>query len=197
MPRKSRTEASETRSRILASAQMLFVKRGFAATPTSLIAKQAGVTEGALFNHFPDKKRLFAEILSDLQREYDRNVRIAALGDGSGMAIDALRRGFAASLHFARNPAYSRIVMAEGRAVIGDAEWARIDSGMGHKSIEYGLRAVAAEREIAKANFKEISILVLGMLNEMIFAVQRKELADPKTSLKMIEDAMFLWLGSN
>ncbi len=197
MARKSRAEATETRLRIMAAAQVLFAKRGFAGTPTALIAKQAGVTEGALFNHFKDKKALFGEILGDLQRSYDRNVRIAAMGNGGGTALDAMRRGFAASLRLARDPAYARIVLAEGRAVLGETEWGRIDSGMGRTSIEYGLRAIAAEHGKTDADFARISTLVLGMLNETNFALQRRELVDPQASLKLIEQAMAMWLELN
>jgi AcrR family transcriptional regulator len=195
MPRKSRAEAAETRNRILAAAQVLFAKRGFAATPTALIAQQAGVTEGALFNHFSDKKALFGEILRELQREYDRNVRVAAMGDGSGSALDRMRRGFAASLRLARNPAYARIVLGEGRTVLGEIDWGKIDSDMGRISTEYGLRAIAAENGIETADFRRIATLILGMLNETIFAEQRKELSDPQASLKLIEQAMKMWLG--
>ena len=194
MARKSRAEATETRLRIMAAAQVLFAKRGFAGTSTALIAKQAGVTEGALFNHFKDKKALFGEIVGELQRSYDRSVRIAAMGAGGGTALEAMRRGFAASLRFARDQAYARIVLAEGRTVLGETEWGRIDSGMGHTSIEYGLRAIVTENGKKGAEYSRIATLILGMLNETIFALQRKELSDPAASLKLIEQAMLGWL---
>ncbi|MFM5948853.1 MAG: TetR family transcriptional regulator [Novosphingobium sp.] len=194
MARKSRAEAAETRLRIMVVAQALFAKRGFAGTSTALIAKQANVSEGALFNHFKDKKVLFSEILLELQRDFDRGVRIAALGDGHGSALDSMRRGFAASVRLARDPTYARIVLAEGRAVLGDAEWARIDSGMGRISVEYGLKAVASEHGKSVTDLSRIATLILGMLNETVFALQRKELTDPAASLKLIEQAMLGWL---
>ena len=124
-------------------------------------------------------------------------LRAAAMGAGGGTALEAMRRGFAASLRFARDQAYARIVLAEGRTVLGETEWGRIDSGMGHTSIEYGLRAIATEHGKNGADFARIATLVLGMLNETILALQRKELADPQASLKLIEQAMAMWLELN
>ena len=43
---------TEKQISILESALELFSSKGFDAVPTSLIAKQAGVSEGLIFRHF-------------------------------------------------------------------------------------------------------------------------------------------------
>ncbi len=176
-------------------ARTLFVEQGYAATTTAAIARAAGVTEGAYFHHFKDKKSAFREILVTLQTDYDRAVREHALGDGASTPMDAMLRGCRASIQLARSPAFARIVMIEGRAVLGDAEWREIDSGMGALSAEYGLRAIAGMNGIADRDFKTMGLLVLGMLNEAIFAQIRGELsAGAEGTAALIGEAIRAWL---
>lgn len=44
------------------AALKLFIEYGFHATPTSKIAKEAGVANGTLFNYFPTKEQLINEL---------------------------------------------------------------------------------------------------------------------------------------
>ncbi len=67
----------DTRTKILASAQRLFARKGYDATTTRDLAEAAGVAEGTLFRHFPNKKAIlievatqgWVEILTDLLTE--------------------------------------------------------------------------------------------------------------------------------
>jgi AcrR family transcriptional regulator len=52
----------ETRKKILKAAEALFSKNGYDGVPTKKIAKEAGITEMTLFNHFSTKKLLLSEI---------------------------------------------------------------------------------------------------------------------------------------
>ncbi len=49
------------------SARELFAQKGFYATPTALIAKQAGVSNGILFHYFPTKDVLINALYNDLK----------------------------------------------------------------------------------------------------------------------------------
>jgi AcrR family transcriptional regulator len=48
---------------ILETALNLFAERGYEATPTSLIAKEAGVSEGLIFKHYVNKTNLLEEVV--------------------------------------------------------------------------------------------------------------------------------------
>lgn len=54
---------------IKAAAIRLFSENGFHATPTSLIAKEAGVSNGTLFHYFPTKEELINSLYIELKRE--------------------------------------------------------------------------------------------------------------------------------
>ncbi|MDX2283901.1 MAG: TetR/AcrR family transcriptional regulator [Bacteroidia bacterium] len=51
------------KDQILHAALRLFAARGYDRTPTSLIAKEAGVSSGLIFTHFGDKEGLLAGII--------------------------------------------------------------------------------------------------------------------------------------
>jgi AcrR family transcriptional regulator len=52
----------QTRTRILDAAQRLFAAQGFDGTTTRDLAQKAGVAEGTLFRHFPNKKSILVEV---------------------------------------------------------------------------------------------------------------------------------------
>lgn len=52
---------------ILTAALELFANEGFAATPTSKIAKKAGVSEGLIFRHFGSKQGLLDALMLEVE----------------------------------------------------------------------------------------------------------------------------------
>lgn len=63
MPRRTKEEAQETRERLLDAAEVLFQRDGVSVTSLNDIAREAGVTRGAVYWHFRDKADLFDAML--------------------------------------------------------------------------------------------------------------------------------------
>ena len=63
---------TEKQERILNTALELFATRGYAMVPTSLICKEAGVSEGLLFKHFGSKKGLLDAIMKDAEHRINQ-----------------------------------------------------------------------------------------------------------------------------
>lgn len=61
MSRKRNSELTE--KKIMEAALKLFAEQGYAGTPTSQIATEAGVSEGTIFKYFPKKKDLLSQLL--------------------------------------------------------------------------------------------------------------------------------------
>ena len=67
----------QTRTKILQAAQKLFARQGYDGTTTRDLASAAGIAEGTIFRHFPNKKAIlievatqgWVEILTDLLTE--------------------------------------------------------------------------------------------------------------------------------
>ncbi len=74
---KNSLPEKNTRQRILTAALSLFARQGYDGTTTKDLAHKAGVAEGTLFRHFPNKKAIlmevaiagWVEILTDLLTE--------------------------------------------------------------------------------------------------------------------------------
>lgn len=63
MVRRTREAAEATREAILDAAERVFLERGVSRSSLEHIAKDAGVTRGAIYWHFRDKSDLFAAML--------------------------------------------------------------------------------------------------------------------------------------
>ena len=62
-PPRSRKSSEERRSQILREAARCFGTRGFRGTTTRDVAAAVGITEAALYRHFPGKEAIYAAIL--------------------------------------------------------------------------------------------------------------------------------------
>ena len=63
MARRSKLDAEKTRSRILASALALFVRKGYERTTFTDIATRLKMTKGAVYWHFESKEALLIELI--------------------------------------------------------------------------------------------------------------------------------------
>ncbi len=83
-------ERKEKKAAIAGAAVRLFTERGFHGTPTSLIAREAGVSNGTLFHYFPTKEELinfaYFEVKSRMAEEIGRGV------DGEQANREKMRR---------------------------------------------------------------------------------------------------------
>lgn len=66
--------ATDKKRAIIAAALELFAQRGYSDTPTSAIAKAAGVAEGTIFHHFHSKNGILLTILKDVSDHFFREV---------------------------------------------------------------------------------------------------------------------------
>jgi AcrR family transcriptional regulator len=194
MARKTADEAAKTKAAIIAAAKKLFGKQGYAATTTSQIAMAAGVTEGAFFHHFKDKKALLAEVVRQLQKAYDRQVSLAAFAGIDPM--DQFLRGSREALRISQRREYLQIVLLDSPAVLGREEWKRIDAVLALATLEPSLRAVASPRTVDDRDLRPFALLVLGLLNEGCYALARGDtLASDDAIIDLLEMTVIDWLA--
>lgn len=65
--RRTKEDAEKTRCAILQAAEVLFLEKGVSHTSLDAIARQAGVTRGAVYWHFQNKAELFHEMLNQVR----------------------------------------------------------------------------------------------------------------------------------
>lgn len=84
-PRRIGAKGAETRRRLLEAAARLFYANGIAATSLDQIASAAGVTKGAIYDHFSAKNDLVFELLAS------RGSPLLGALDAAGPAPDQLQ----------------------------------------------------------------------------------------------------------
>ncbi len=72
MARKTAEEAERTRQKILASGAQVFAVSGFSCATLEIIAKQAGLSRGAVYWHFKGKEELLLAVLQDITLPVER-----------------------------------------------------------------------------------------------------------------------------
>jgi AcrR family transcriptional regulator len=127
-PRQVRAEL--TRERILTAAAHVLAEFGYAAGTTNRIAERARVSIGSLYQYFPNKDAILAELLT---RHLAPQEAAPGPGDVARPLVDVVRDMVRAAIgHHREDPRLLRLMMEEGprsRALIeqiGDVRAARV-----------------------------------------------------------------------
>jgi AcrR family transcriptional regulator len=163
--------AEATRGALVEAARTLFAERGYAGVGTEEIVKRAGVTRGALYHHFGDKKDLMRAVLHDLSRELAEASATAALAEtDQWQQILAATNAF---LDACTDPAIQRIVMTDAPSVLGWDEWREIDTQYGLGLVKASLEQAMETGLIARQPVDPLAHLVVGALDEAAMYISR------------------------
>jgi AcrR family transcriptional regulator len=172
--RTKHDERSEaTRGALIAAARALFALRGFAAVGTEEIVRAAGVTRGALYHQFADKRELFAAVFEQLEAELAQRMAKAAAGAPDPLA--ALRVGSDAWLEAATEPDVGRIVLLDGPAVLGWERWREIGMRHGLGLVEAALQAAMDAGLLAPQPVRPLAHVLIGAVDEAALYVATAE----------------------
>ena len=123
MAAKRRVETmEENRAKLIAAARKAFAEKGYAAASMDELTAEAGLTRGALYHNFGDKRGLLAAVVTQI----DAEMALQAQETGAQAADDweGLLAEGAAYIEMALVPDVQRIVLLDGPAVLGDpSQW--------------------------------------------------------------------------
>jgi AcrR family transcriptional regulator len=179
-----RTEA--TRGRLIATARRLFAEQGFAATSTEEILREAAVSRGALYHHFPSKTDLFRAAFEQVEDELTAQVSQSAAAGGETDPMRILQIGFDAFLDQCLNPEVQRIVMLDGPTVLGWDLWHELDERYAFGTIKTVLSVAADIGRIERPAVDPLAHLLLGAVMQAGMVVARSE--DPLAAKKAMTD---------
>ena len=175
-----RTQAERratTRRALLDAARSLFADKGYHGTAAEEIVGRAGLTRGALYHHFEDKKDLFRVVVDEMEGEIDEEIEAAERAQSS--LPEAVMAGYRAFVDAVLDPEMRRTFFLEGPAVLG-WEWREIDARHAVGKIEEGLEALIAEGFVEPQPVGPLARLINGTLLEAAFFVAVSE--DPETA---------------
>ena len=155
-------QVAQTRAALVAAGRQLFGQRGFAETSVDEIARQARVTTGALYHHFPTKAALFEAVFEQLHGEIlEASGRTAA---GARDEVEFLARGFEAFLDVILEPAAQRILVTDAPAVLGLARFTELDEKFAFTAIADRLRVARDAGRLRVDDPDTLARLFLGAL---------------------------------
>jgi len=175
-----RTQAQRratTRRALLDAARSLFAEKGYHETAAEEIVGRAGLTRGALYHHFADKKDLFRVVVDEMEGEIDEEIEAAERAQ-SGLP-EAVMAGYRAFVDAVLDPEMRGTFFLEGPAVLG-WEWREIDARHAVGKIEEGLEALIAEGFVEPQPVGPLARLINGTLLEAAFFVAASE--DPEAA---------------
>lgn len=112
----------ENRVKLIAAARSAFAEKGYSAASMDELTAEVGLTRGALYHNFGDKRGLLAAVVDQIDSEMAS--RAQQIGAGAGDDWQCLLAEGVAYVEMALDPEVQRIVLRDGPAVLGDpSQW--------------------------------------------------------------------------
>ncbi len=108
----------ETRAKLIQAARKAFATKGYAAASMDDLTAEAGLTRGALYHNFGDKKGLLQAVIDQIDAEM--MIRLRAVQDRSESRWSSFLNEGIAYIEMALEPEIQRIMLLDGPAVLGD-----------------------------------------------------------------------------
>ncbi|GGS36416.1 TetR/AcrR family transcriptional regulator [Actinokineospora fastidiosa] len=172
-PRKAavlRHDERSLREHLIATAERMIAAQGAAGLTVRAIAREAGVADGVLYNHFADKEELLAAALRAHVDSVERN--LPALPEpGTGTVEENLRA------HLDHGLALHRAILPAFTGLIGTPAVLARFAGLGDQDGDWRSRLVAylrAERELGRlpgpATVDAAAALLVGLCHEVVLS---------------------------
>jgi len=196
--RSKHAERSEaTRAALIGAARPLFAERGFAGVGTEEIVRAAGVTRGALYHQFRDKRDLFAAVFEQLEVEIAQRTGVAAAAAGTDDPLVELRAGAGAWLDACTEPDVQRIVLLDGPAVLGWELWREISLRYSLGLMEAVLQLAVDAGQIARQPVRPLAHVLLGAIDEAaLYVATAEDMTTARAEVGEVLDRLLAALGA-
>jgi AcrR family transcriptional regulator len=164
---------AENRAKLITAARIAFAEKGYAASSMDDLTANVGLTRGALYHNFGDKRGLLAAVVEQI----DSEMAMHAHKTGSEAADDwqGLLAEGAAYIKLALNPEVQRIVLLDGPAVLGDpSQWPSQNSCL--QSTKLTIEKLINQGVLKKIDTEASARLINGAaLNAALWVAASKE----------------------
>lgn len=178
--------SASTRKALVEVATELFTKQGYAGTSLDEIVAGARVTKGALYHHFGGKQALFESVFEKVEDRAARAIHRAVRGnrDPWEKALGGLR----AFLEVLQEPAYQRVVVADGPAVLGYERYREQEGRTTFGIVQEIVSSVLATYELEPSMVETFSRVFFGAMSASGAAVSSAD--DPRRASAEVETAI-------
>ena len=175
--RPRREMIAETRAKLVAAARRAFGTVGYAEASMDQFTAEAGLTRGALYHHFGDKKGLLEAVVAEIDAEMNARLQQVvqeAPDPWNGFAAECI-----AYIEMALEPEIQRIMLRDGPAVLGDPSTWPGQSGC-IRSMSAGLAELAASGVIRPVDPEATARLLNGAMLQAALWIANA--ADPEAT---------------
>jgi AcrR family transcriptional regulator len=179
-----------TRAALLRVGRELFAERGYAGVGTEEIVARAGVTRGALYHHFADKRDLFRAVHEEVEEALVAGIaeRIRGIDDPWELIVTGVR----AFLDACTDPAIMRISLLDAPAVLGWREWREISERYGMGLVSFGLQNAMDRGVLAPRPVRPLAHLLMGAMSEAAMVIVNAD--DPAAARAEVEPPLIALL---
>jgi AcrR family transcriptional regulator len=161
MTRRARSDMiEETRGKLVLAAREAFGRLGYADTSMDDLTAAAGLTRGALYHHFGDKKGLLRAVVSAMDAEMDERLNAAS-------ATPDLWGGFVGRcrlfLETALEPDIQRIVLKDAPTFLGP-DYLETSRRACHTSLTERLSVMMADGVVREGDAETLAHMINGAL---------------------------------
>ena len=185
-PNRNVVRGEATRAQLIAIATRMFADRGYEDTSIEAVLREAGVSRGSLYHHFPSKEALFEAVAEDVETSV--GAQTVAAADGIDAPVDALRAGFLAWIRLAGDPVVQRILLIDAPSVLGWERWRSMEEDHALGLIRLVLQAIAEEGRLRPDLVGTLAHVLLASVNEVALLVARSD--DKEAAMKAGADAI-------
>ncbi len=155
-------QVAQTRAALVGAGRRLFGRKGFRATSVEDLAREARVTTGALYHHFPTKTALFEAVFE--QTHIDLMAASADAAQDAPDTVEVLTRGIDAFLDGVLQSDVQQILVLDGPAVLGPARYTELDERYAFAVITAALQEAVAAGTLRVDDPETLTRLLLGAL---------------------------------
>jgi len=178
--------AAETRRDLVRVARELFAERGYAAVGTEQIVARAGMTRGALYHHFGDKRELFRAVHEQLEGQLVES--IGAMTTDLADPVELIEAGVRAFLDACTDRQWARIALLEAPTVLGWAAWREIDERYGLGLVSAALVRAMDAGVLKRQEVRPLAHIMIGALGEAALLVANAD--DPRAARAEVEPVL-------
>ncbi len=190
---RTQVERSEaTRGALTSAARQLIAQRGYASVGTPEIARAAGVTRGALYHQFADKRSLFAAVTEAVERDTTERLLAAISARAPSDPLAALHLAIDAWLDACEDQEVRQILLTDAPNVLGWEAFRDLAASYRLGLTEQLLTAAMDTGLLPALPVSAFAHVLLGALQEVAFAVAAEPAAkdDTRQVLHHLIDAL-------
>ena len=190
--RKPREEMiAETRAKLIAAGRAAFGTVGYAAASMDDFTADAGLTRGALYHHFGDKKGLLQAVIQEVDAEM--SARLNRISAAAPSRWEGFVEECVAYIEMALEPEIQRIMFRDGPAVLGDVSQWPTNNGC-IAALSRSIEALKAEGVMADLDTEAAARLINGASSHAALWIANSEEPE-KTSRRAVEGFRILLDG--